>query len=186
MKINAGQRLRSHRVVDSWYKDGNRTPIESAVVPEVAQALKDWATHAKNCVLIGGLAVSYYGRARATMDVDMLFLSPEAIPSEAEVPGFRRKRAHAFQHNRTHVEIEVLDPQFLKLSPALAVKIFETSVECGALHVASREGLIASKLDRFSLQDQADIEHVWKPELDFSGWPLSEKQRQNLARFSKP
>jgi hypothetical protein len=90
--------------------DGTRTLLESILVPEVAKAFKDWNSNTKDlkCVLIGRVALSYYVKPRTTTDADVLFLSSEDILSE--VLGFKRHHNGAFQHNVTHVEIEVLTP----------------------------------------------------------------------------
>ena len=191
--INARSRLRSHAIIESWAKpnDGTRSLIESAMVPELATAIRDWSrAHVADCVLIGGLALSFHGRARMTSDCDFLFLSAQSIP--AEVPGFKRLRIHAFRHNATHVEFEVLDPEFLKMEPDLAYRIWSSADEVDGIRVASRIGLIASKLGRFSRQDQADIEHLLEGQDDasleaifeeLSDFPLSQHQRALLSQF---
>jgi hypothetical protein len=185
-KLLAGSRLRATRIIDSWAKpnDGTRTLIESAMLPELAAALRDWErARIIDCVLIGGLAVSFYGKARMTQDCDFLFLSPQSVPEQ--VQGFKRVRAHAFQHNATHVEIEMLDSVFLNIEQSLVDRIIETAVEHDGIKVASREGLICSKLGRFSRQDQADIEHLLEGHaVDLAAWPLSETERERFAQFS--
>lgn len=179
--------FRSREVVESWYRqnlDHSRTLMESTVQPEVLKALKDWTRAGiKNCVLIGGLALSYHGKARTTADGDFLFLSAGDFPDE--VHGFKRTRPHCFRHNETHVEIEILDPEFLKMDPAQAKKIFDTAIESDGVKVASREGLIVSKLARFSRQDQADIEHLTElpGSVNFEDWPLTDEQKKKLSEF---
>lgn len=67
------------------------------------------------------------------------------------------------------------------LEDALVKKITETSIEIDGFQVASREGLIASKLDRFRLQDRADISALLQlGPVDLSDFPLNEKQQKNL------
>ncbi len=178
--------LKSKKIVESWYRynDGTRTLLESVVVPEVARALNDWQkAKVQNCVLIGGLALSYHGHVRATMDCDFLFIGNNSVPTEVE--GFKKTRGHAFRHNETHVEIEVLDPAFLDMSVDLVQKIIDTAAETDGMRVASKEGLIASKLKRFSRQDQADIEHLIKAggKLDDS-WPLTDEFRKRYEQIA--
>lgn len=155
----AHNRLRNLEVANH-VNDGTRTLAQSVLVPEVLSALKDWASATSTrlqVLLIGGLAVSHYVRPRATMDIDMLFLSASQVPHE--VPGFKRVREHAFRHNTTHVEVEVLDTGFLKLPKNLFLALWqEVSKDESGFYIPSPTGLIALKLFRFSRQDQADIE----------------------------
>lgn len=179
--------LRDKRLVELGYHyniDGKRTLAESAISPHVLKALTDWAkAGVQNCVLIGGLALSYHGKARYTEDGDFLFLSPGDFPDE--VKGFKKTRPHCFRHNDTHVEIEILDPEFLKMDPHQAKKIFDTAKVSDDINVASREGLIVSKLGRFNRRDQGDIEHLVEMpgSVDFSDWALSDDQKKKLAEF---
>lgn len=137
--------------------DGTRSLLESIMIPEVDAAFKDWVkstTHLKS-VLIGGVALSYYAKPRATTDVDVLFMALEDIP--AKIPGFKRTRPGAFQHDGTHVEIEVLSPASINMPAEVAQAIYDHARVEDGVRIASPSGLIASKLGRFSLQDKADI-----------------------------
>lgn len=91
--------------------DGRRTIFESVVSPELIHALRDWQQATSLGVLIGGLGLSYHVRPRQTQDIDFLML--QDIPET--VPGFKRTRPHAFQHNRTHAEIEIVTPELVKV-----------------------------------------------------------------------
>ena len=144
------------------FNNGNRTLIESAVIPELAWALKDWKkeTEQATCVLIGGQAVSHWCKPRSTMDLDFAFVSDADIPTQVE--GFKRTRDHAFLHRETHVEIEVLTSSFLKISPVLIKKALATSVLSSGVQIACPEALICLKCYRWSLQDRADIESLMK------------------------
>jgi hypothetical protein len=180
-------KLRDLKIVESWYhpNDGTRPLLESILVPEVAKALRDWQkAGVDNCVLVGGLAVGFHAKPRSTADGDFLFISADTIPDT--VVGFKKTRAHAFQHNETHVELEVLDPQFLNIDPLLAKKIVDTAITSDGLKVASKDGLIASKLKRFNRQDQADIEELMKlgGRLDDS-WPLTPEMRSKYESILK-
>lgn len=161
---------------DNWLtgNDGSRTLTESTMVSEVTQALKDWiAVDTQNYVLIGGLALSYWAKPRTTQDIDLLFLSPGDIPDQAL--NFKRVRPHCFQHNDTHCEVEVLDPVFLNIPSDLTKTVYDLAVESDGMRIASKSGLIALKLFRFSRQDQADIESLIKlGDIDLSPYNLSQ------------
>jgi len=164
--------------------DGTRTLFESILVPEVAKAFKDWNSNTKDlkCVLIGGVALSYYVKPRTTTDADVLFLSSEDIPSD--VIGFKRHRKGAFQHVDTHVKIEVLTPQSINMTERLAKEIYDNAKVIGGVRVATPSGLIASKLGRFKLQDQADIEELWKlGDIDMSAYNISDEWKDKLDKL---
>lgn len=154
--------FRPTKVIESWYhpNDGKRTLLESIVSPEVTKALKDFkaAGGCKNAILIGGLAISYWGIPRATMDADFLFLSSTDIPMYVE--GFKKVRDHAFQHKETHVEVEVLDPSYINLPEHIAKVAFETAIDSGGIRIASKSALVAMKLFRLKRYDQGDIEQL--------------------------
>ena len=164
--------------------DGTRSLLESNLVPEVAKAFKDWNSNTKDlkCVLIGGVALSYYVKPRTTTDVDVLFLSSEDIP--VEVIGFKRHCKGTFQHNVTHTEIEVLTPQSINMSEQLAKEIYDNAKIIDEVRIASPSGLIASKLGRFKLQDQADIEELWKlGGVDMSVYTVSDEWKDKLNKL---
>jgi len=73
----------------SWKNDGFRSLYESAIYPEVTQALEDWKSNYEklNYVLVGGLALSFYLKPRPTQDI--VFLSYDDIPNRVE--GFKKK-----------------------------------------------------------------------------------------------
>jgi hypothetical protein len=164
---------------------GDRTLFESILVPEVAKALKDWGKQTSNKgVLIGGLALSYYIKPRTTTDGDFLFLHAEDIPTE--VPGFKRNRKGAFEHRETGVEVEVLTPASINMSPELAKQIIDGAITHGPFRVASKEGLIAAKLGRFSMRDRGDIDEMLQlGEVHMSKFSLSEKEQMNLEQALK-
>lgn len=154
--------------------DGSRLINESILVREVELAFNDWVKNAVDAeyTIIGGIALSYYTRPRTTTDVDTLFIDKSTIPQS--INKFRRSRAGAFQHNQTHVEIEVLTPQYVNMDPQLAKAIIDNSNTINGVRVASPAGLVASKLIRFKLQDQADIESLldYDSNIDLSIYPL--------------
>lgn len=164
----------------NFVNDGKRSLAESILVPEVAKAIADWQKAVPNIgVLIGGLALSYYIKPRSTIDGVFLFVSDAEIP--IEIPGFKRSRPGAFLHKVTHVEIEVLTPEKINMPKALAEKIVSTAVQHNGVKVASREGLIVSKLLRFKLQDRTDISELLKlGPVDLSSFPMTQKQKENF------
>lgn len=166
--------------------DGHRSLVDSILLLEVVEALKDWVTEGDpNAILIGGVAFSYYAKPRLTQDLDFLSFYSEDIP--ASVPGFKQIRNHAYQHDRTHVEIEVLTPSFLRISEQLAERVQATANLVEGVKIASPEGLVALKLGRFSRRDQADIEELMRlPAFQWDeSWDalLSETDKQRLGEI---
>lgn len=132
---------------------------DSILVPEVKKAFNDWFKNSPEPgIVIGGLVLGVYSRPRTTTDIDLLFVSDNKIPTK--VHGFKKIRDHSFEHIQTGVEIEVLTPEYLKLSKALYDKILETSKEFDGIKVPSEEGLIALKMIRYNRRDLSDIESV--------------------------
>ena len=146
--------------------DGSRTLLESIIVPELISVLKDLKTEKVGGVLIGGLALSYYVKPRYTSDIDLLFFSEDDIPSEIE--GFKHNREHAFTHKETHVEVEVVTPKYLSIPNDIVKFVTDNAKIVDGIKIASKEGLILLKLQRKSLQDLADIEHLLKTGADLN------------------
>ena len=168
----------------NWKNDGFRSLYESAIHTEVIQALEDWKNYNNsNCVLVGGLALSYYIKPRQTQDVDIIFLTEEDIPNN--VYGFKRNRLHSFEHIKTGVEIEVLTPKFLNKNKQIFEKAFEESILSDGIRVASPKSLIALKLNRFNSRDKVDILELIEYckyggiNLDMSGYELNDKELIN-------
>lgn len=164
--------------------DGNRTLFESIVAPEVLSALQDWIKNSGKGILIGGNAMSYYGKPRATMDVDILFMNNEQVPSE--VNGFKRIRPSAYQHTDTHVEIETVTPELVGISADLVRAVYETANEIDGYRVASPSGLIALKLQRLKNNDIGDIvQMINTGSVDLSPFPLSEKNLEDFKEIQE-
>ena len=163
--------------------NGNRSLYESVVSNEVLKALTDWLNNnGSDCVLIGGLALSYYTKPRATMDVDVLYLTKDDIPTE--VNGFKRNRNSAFQHNKTHVEIDLVTTQSINRSDEFVKAIFDTSIKIDNIRIASPSGLVALKLKRFQLQDQADIAALIRcSKIDLEPFNLSKELLNNYNKI---
>ena len=183
MKISAGRRLRNMEKAN-YVNDGTRTLVESILAPEVIQALEHLKENNLDCVLIGGLALSYWVKPRLTQDVDVLFKSERDIPQS--LPKFSRKRDHAFQHNRTHVEVEILTPAFLNIPSDVVHFVFETAKKVDNISVASPEGLVLLKMERWNIQDKADAVALRKLRpLDFGSFQLDSKQRIQLEHLEE-
>lgn len=172
------------RILNTRVNDGTRTLASSIVVPEVAKAFRDWTLASKDEVmLIGGLAMSYYVRPRATMDIDFLVLSG-SVPDEVE--GFKKTRPHGFLHKETHVEVEVLTQQHLKLRNDLFQYVMRHAVIRDGVRIPSPAGLIALKVQRNSLQDQADIAALLNSGLliDLTGCPLTPQEHERIQEIT--
>jgi hypothetical protein len=153
--------------------DGTRTLFESVLVPEIIVALEDFkkTEHHDNFVIIGGIALSYYVKPRNTQDIDVLILSDVMIPDT--IPGFKKNRAHAFENQKTGVELEIVTPEYVGMPINVVKHIIDTSVVKDDLRIASPSGLVASKLFRLSAQDVADIIALINScEIDLSGFGL--------------
>lgn len=168
--------------------DGTRSLFESVAIPEVQLALKDWTSNTNSDgILIGGLALSYYARPRATTDVDILFLSRDQIPLYVEK--FKKTRPSAFMHKETHVEVEVVAPENINVPLEIADMVYRTAKTSDGVKIASPNGLVALKLHRASPQDVADIINLTTIEsIDLSSWPngleLMDKLNRVLEKFS--
>lgn len=168
----------------NWKNDGFRSLYESAIYPEVIEAIEDWKQQVSNCVLVGGLALSYYIKPRQTQDVDVIFLTDKDIPNT--VYGFRRNRNHSFEHIKTGVEVEVLTPEFLNKNKQLFQKTFDDSILSNGIRVASPKSLIVLKLNRFNERDKVDILELITHcklkgiNLDMSDYELNNNELKNL------
>jgi hypothetical protein len=148
----------SIRKKSKWKNDGIRGIYESIIPKEVLIALDDWkSSNTSNCVLIGGISLSYYIKPRYTEDIDLIFLTDGDIPES--VYKFRRNRKHSFEHIKTGVEVELITPEHINKERSLFERVFETSVESDGIKIASPLGLIALKLFRSKTneRDRVDI-----------------------------
>lgn len=156
---------------------GMRTLLNSILVPEVREAVEDWLKNEGiDAVLIGGVAFSFYAKPRYTEDFDLLFLSDSDVPTE--VRKFRAHRKGAFEHKPTGVEVEVISPESINISPELARAVYDSAYMSDGIRVASPSGIVAMKLGRFNLRDQADIvELADSQNIDLSGFPIPAEWR---------
>lgn len=176
---------RRSRLKRKWKNDGFRTLNESIIHKEIIQALDDWKKYNNSdCVLVGGVALSYYLVPRLTEDLDLIFMTENDIPTT--VVGFKKIREHSFLHLKTHVEIEVLTPEYLNKSIKMFKTTFEESIESDGIKVANPRALIALKLNRFKSQDKTDIENLLNyckennMSLDMTNYDLNKNEVNNL------
>jgi hypothetical protein len=162
----------------------------------LSEAVKDLAAALSKAgfkwALCGGLAVGVHARPRGTDDVDIIVDSEDSVEAIALLAGasFKRARAHAITHKRTGVEVELLTAAFLKVPDPIVQKALLTAshaqVGAASIPVVSREGLVAMKLARSEYQDLADIAAITRMggPVDMSGWPITEAERETLAKAS--
>jgi hypothetical protein len=119
----------------------------------------------QNAVVIGTLAVNFYAKPRYTSEIDIL------IPDD--------KQIEALQGTHVDVELQILTPDSINLSDAIAANVFGTATTQDGILVASREGLIALKLfgatqsARRYYQEAADVVSLLVDhEVDLTGWDL--------------
>ena len=157
---------------------GDRSLIESVMMPEVIAALRDWAKSTASGVLIGALGLSYHCKPRYTQDIDFLFTETSDVP--VAFNGFSRV-GRGFQHNRTHIAVDIFTPSSIGIPREVANQVIRTAALSDNIRVASASGLVALKLFRSSMRDRADIVDLIKTgQVDLSGWPLSSEM---LAAF---
>jgi hypothetical protein len=150
---------------------------------QVDDAFDDWVKNTKNLnqVLIGGMAFLDYVPDRTTEDIDFLFLTEDDIPTQ--VNGFKKTRTHGFKHIQTHVELEVLSPEFLNINKNIIKIVFDSAYDRGNYKIATPSSIIVLKLKRLSGKDRSDIKKLVdnydvdiKPYIPY----LSDKELENL------
>ena len=128
--------------------------------------------HAIDYALCGGMAMSVHGRARTTIDINLLILSNslEAVFGIAKSLGYNiRGKDMSFANGAVEIRrVSKVDPQdgellsldLLLVTPAI-LGVWESRLnaewEGGKLSVVSASGLIALKQLRGSDQDLVDI-----------------------------
>jgi hypothetical protein len=165
------------------FNTGQRTILESVMSDAVLRALKDWFKYSPSPgVLVGGLVVSFYNPSRMTQDVDVLYPSKNSLPETVE--GFKRHRPSAFIHDETHVEIELLYPGYISVPEDVIKFILDTAIISDGVKVASKEGMIASKLFRGNYQDKHDITLLIKHgDINFDLlWPILPERHAAILR----
>jgi hypothetical protein len=143
------------------------------LVDELRQLVRALEEHHIEYALCGGMAMGVHGRARTTIDIDLLILS-ESLPEIFEVArtlGYNvRGKDLSFANGAIEIrrvsKIDSDDGELLSLDLLLATPdirdVWESRVEAewegGNLWVVSVSGLISLKQLRRSYQDLADIE----------------------------
>ena len=162
--------------------DGTRTLFKSVMMPEIIVALRDWSKAQAGGILIGALGLSYYARPRMTQDVDLLFLHDEDVP--VSVNGFSRTADHAFQHDVTHVEIDLITTERVNAPLEVVQRVIEAATESDGIKIASASGLAALKLFRLSMRDKADVAAlVTTGKVNVNGFALPSEKLQAFKVF---
>lgn len=147
----------------------SRPLLESIIAPGVITVVEDLIVADIPGIIIGDLALSFYGKPRYTDVVEVLFASDTDVPDT--IPGFERIGGHEFQHIST--QVKVLTPQ-ADIPDGLVNQVINTALTSSGIRVASRSGLVALKLLYGGLQDKADIDQLIKTGdidlLPFSDW----------------
>jgi hypothetical protein len=124
-------------------------------MPGVVAALGEWKKAQVDVVLIGSLAVSYYVRPRTESRIEILLPNGRANP--LQVAGFTRTQPHVFRHNHTQTEVEISSGNSIGVPVEIVEQVVHNAQTSNGIKVTSPAGLVAMKLFRLSLQDQADI-----------------------------
>jgi hypothetical protein len=143
------------------------------LVEELRRLVQVLDQHEIEYALCGGMAMGVHGRARTTIDIDLLILS-ESLPDVIEIAktiGYNiRGKDLSFANGAVEIrrvsKIDSDDGELLSLDLLLATPdirdVWESRIEVewegGKLSVVSASGLIALKQLRRSYQDLADIE----------------------------
>jgi len=157
--------------------------------PEVDSAFDDWIgnTRGQNQVLIGGYAfMNYVPNDRSTQDIDFIFLTEGDIPEH--VVKFKKIRGHCFRHLSTHVEIETLTSEYLRIGVKISELVFEDAFDKGDFKIASPSSIVALKLHRLDDKDLSDITNLMDNyEIDLTKYipHFSEKALTNLQKIKK-
>lgn len=180
MLISCRMKFRNLGSMNSVNDAGHsRSLIESIMLPQVIETLRDWARAGHGGVLIGTAALSFHVRPRMTQELEFLFPCDRGLPDA--VSGFERIGPTLFRHRETGVEVHVVTPAALGVPREIAEKVARTVLTSDGVRVASESGLVALKLFRRSRQDEADIIALIKTgRVDVSGFPLSAEE---MSRF---
>lgn len=160
-------------------KIGSGLPL-STTIEDLSKLLSNKA----QWCLCGGLAVGYHSRPRGTDDIDILLENDNILSYVFGLTSSRFKKIsdHMISHIKTGVTIDLITPKFINADSIVVNKAIQTaqptSIGKTSIPVITREGLVALKLNRGNLQDQADIEAIIRSggRIDISSYPLTDKQ----------
>jgi hypothetical protein len=116
---------------------GDRSLIESVMMPEIILALRDWAKSTASGALIGALGLSYHCRPRFTQDIDFLFVEASEVP--VALNGFSRV-GRDFQHNRTHIAVDIFTPSSIGVPREVVNQVIRTAALSDNITVANASG----------------------------------------------
>jgi hypothetical protein len=135
--------------------DGTRSLFESAMLVELISALQDWSKSGADCVLVGGLGVSFHVKPRFTQDIDFLVVDEAAIPVAVEE--FERTGPFRFVHGQTNIEIKIVTPERLQVPTPVSEVVIRSATVSDGVRIATASGLTALKLFWLNLHAKADI-----------------------------
>lgn len=127
------------------------------------KTLSDFIESNPNCILIGGLSLSFLGIPRGTENLDFLAKEEdiEDIKWNSRVK-FKANRAHAITNKETGIEVELVTSKTVPISDKLVQDVYNNSLEKNGVKFASPAGIIALKLHRLSDYDRGDIKRLIK------------------------
>ena len=175
-------------------ENGEKSIFQAIYNDDVRRAFYDFARLVKNdsFTVIGGLVVGVYSTPRNTQDIDIVVLhNSDIVEIEKNISSkFKKVRGHSFIHKDTHVELEIITPEFIGVSRKLvADAISNSKIDSNGLvdvRVVSPKYFIALKLQRATNEllrkshtDWSDIREIISKhgEIDLTDIDLTEEQR---------
>lgn len=157
--------MKNIKTFTQWLNESgnnNRSLKNSVPYKELYEALTKWYDEVgkeHDCVLIGGLAVSYHGRPRNTQDVD--FLTTNVKKPEVVVDSFKKIGKFTYIDKKSHAPVEAITPEILNndLTDSLVKIIQKDAVidKQSGVKIASINSLIVLKLLSGRMRDDSDV-----------------------------
>jgi len=160
--------FRSKQLIETLYhhNDGTRALLDSIIVPEVADSLQNWSNSFNSGAIIGGIATSYHGKPRVSMEIDLLVQNMNDV------------------HHSNHAYIKLHDPESINLNPILAKEVIDSAIESDGVKIASPSGIVALKLQRLKRHDIGDIvDMIETGKVDLTGFTLSKKNIEDFEEI---
>ncbi|GEM_PF-568380 len=179
-------------------KDSDQTPLPQDLRTGLLRLAEVFEAKQLRYTLIGGVATAYRSRPRFTRDLDFLVEIPQVVLpgllDELQARGFScsavdtvRAWAH---HHMAELSFHAIRVDWLKpVLPLFQHVIDKAPIENWlgqALHIASAEGLILTKLIAFRSQDQLDIEGLLAANRGQLDLPWIEQEWQTIADKQDP
>ena len=164
----------------------------AAIVPEVRETLRRWATQNpdRNLILIDDIARAFYAKPRYADS--LCFLNTGREPKPTRIRGFDRVE-NGYVDRQTGVRVAIVPAAQAGYSDVLVDRVLANAIRREGVLCASLEGMIALKLSRSEspktgLQQQADIIDLIGFAEGFTAtnmndWPLTNSQERLLAEL---